>query len=240
MLIAILIATFFSFGFFIESIVGFGGSLIAYSLLGFFIDIKQMVIAGLYIGTCSSAYIAYTDFKSFNKEILIKTIPYCLTGTIIGAFIFSTYDSRILSFIFGLLLIFLAAKIIFFDKIILPKFFKNKLLLIGGISQGAFGIGGPFVINALQKDFKNKSELRTTMAMFFVCFNIPRIIQLFIQGQIKPDFMSNIWWVIIPIFIAIQFGYKAHLKINDQLLKRMIAFLTLLGGMKFLVQFFNG
>ncbi len=38
MSIILLIATSFSFGFFIESIVGFGGGLIAYSILGFFMN----------------------------------------------------------------------------------------------------------------------------------------------------------------------------------------------------------
>lgn len=239
MLTTILIATFFSFGFFIESIVGFGGGLIAYSLLGFFIDIKTMVIAGLYIGTCSSSYIFYTDYKSFNKKVFLKALPFCLVGTIIGVLIFSNFTSTTLSLILGILLVFLSARIIFFEKLSLSKIFKNKLLLIGGISQGAFGIGGPFIVNALQKDFKNKSELRTTMSMFFVSFNIVRIIQLSIHGQINLAFIGQIYWAIIPILIAIYFGFKIHLKINEKILKKMIALITLLGGTKLLIQFFN-
>jgi uncharacterized protein len=239
MLTTILIATFFSFGFFIESIVGFGGGLIAYSLLGFFIDIKTMVIAGLYIGTCSSSYIFYTDYKSFNKKVFLKALPFCFVGTTIGVLIFSNFTSTTLSLILGILLVFLSARIIFFEKLSLSKIFKNKLLLIGGISQGAFGIGGPFIVNALQKDFKNKSELRTTMSMFFVSFNIVRIIQLSIQGQINLAFIGQIYWAIIPILIAIYFGFKIHLKINEKILKKMIALITLLGGTKLLIQFFN-
>lgn len=231
---AVLIAVFFAFGFFIESIVGFGGGLIAYSLLGFFIDVKPMVMAGLYIGTCSSAYIAYTDFKSFNKEIFLKSLPFCFVGTIIGVLIFSKLDSKVLSVILGSLLIFLSFKIIFFDKIVLPKIIKNKLLVIGGISHGAFGIGGPFFVNALQKDFATKSELRTTMAVFFVTFNIIRFVQLSVSNQIDLDFFAEIWWVIIPIFIGIYFGFKIHVKTNYELIKKVIGLITLLGGVKFL------
>lgn len=234
---AILIATFFSIGFFIESIIGIGGALIAYSLLSFFVDIKEMVIAGLYVGTCSSAYIIYTDHKSFNKELFIKSFPFCIIGTILGAFIFSQFNAHFLSLILGLLLIFLSIKILFFDKITLPNFLKNKLLFIGGISHGTFGIGGPFIVSALYKDFKNKSQLRTTLAVFFVSFNIERIVQLMIQGQITIDFMRQIWWVMIPVGCAIYFGFKAHLKANETLIKNAIAVLTLFGGMKFLTHF---
>jgi len=236
MSVAILIATFFSLGFFVESIIGTGAGLIAYSFLGFFIDIKEMILAALYIGTCSSCYIAYTDHKAFNRKLFISIIPLCLLGTIIGVFIFSKFSVGMLAGILGLLLILISVKTMFFDQIILPKIFKSKLLLVGGISHGAFGIGGPFVINALRKDFKNKSELRTTMAVYFATFNFIRIIQLSLQGQIHLEFFSKIWWVIIPVFLAVKLGHQVHRKISEEFLKKMIALLTLLAGIKFLAQ----
>lgn len=235
---ALLIATSFSLGFFVESIIGFGGGLIAYSILGFFLDLKEMIIAGLYIGTISSAYIAYTDFKSCDKKLFLPLLPLCLLGTVIGVFIFSKFPSDILSMIFGVLLILLAIKTIFFDKFSFPKIFKTKLLLIGGISQGAFGIGGPFLVNALKSDFKNKSSLRTTMAMFFVTFNLVRFFQLSLQHEIKPEFFMEIWWTVIPVFVAIKLGYRAHLKISEEFFKKLIGLMTIFAGLKFLSKMF--
>ncbi|MES2960870.1 MAG: sulfite exporter TauE/SafE family protein [Pseudomonadota bacterium] len=238
MSIALLIATSFSLGFFVESIIGFGGGLIAYSILGFFLDLKEMILAGLYISTCASAYIAYTDLKSFDKKVFKPVVPVCLLGTILGVFVFTYFSSTILSVIFGILLILLAIKTIFFDKFIFPKVFKTKLLFIGGISQGAFGIGGPFVVNALKNDFENKSALRTTMAVFFMFFNLVRFVQLSLQGQIDPAFFGKIWWTIIPVFLAIQLGYRIHLKISEDLFKKMIGLMTIFAGLKFLAKVF--
>jgi len=235
---AILIATSFSLGFFVESMIGTGGGLIAYAILGFLMNIKEMILAGLYIGTCSSGYIAYSDHKSFNKKLFISIVPVCLSGTMIGVFIFSRLDPQFLSLILGLLLILIAVKSLFFNHLILPKFLKNQLLLIGGISHGAFGIGGPFVINALQRNFKNKSELRTTMAVYFATFNLVRIVQLTLQNQISFEFLKNIWWVIIPVFIAIKLGHKIHLKISDEFLRKSILAVTLGAGLKFLLKAF--
>ncbi len=234
MSLALLIATSFSLGFFVESIIGTGGGLIAYAILGFFMNVKEMILAGLYIGTCSSSYIIYTDHKAFNKKIFLTILPICLIGTISGVFIFSILNQQTLSIALGILLILITIKSVFFDKFNLPKILKNKLLFIGGISHGAFGIGGPFVISAIQKDFKNKSELRTTMAAYFAFFNFVRIFQLGIQGQIKLDFFAKIWWVIIPVFIAIKLGHKVHLAISDLFLKRAILLITFLAGLKFL------
>jgi len=237
MSIALLIATSFSFGFFVESIIGFGGGLIAYSILGFFMDLKQMILAGLYIGTLSSACIALTDIKSFDKKVFKSVAPLSFVATIIGVLIFSKFSAEILSLIFAILLISLAIKNMFFEKYIFPKFFKTKLIIIGGISQGAFGIGGPFTVNALKDDFKNKSGLRTTMAVFFVFCNVVRFIQLYIEKQISLDFFAQIWWTVIPVFFTIKFGHFIHLKISESFFKKLIAAMTMFAAVKFFVKF---
>jgi uncharacterized protein len=231
----VLIAISFSLGFFVESIVGFGGGLIAYAILSFVTDLKTMILVGLYIGTCSSLYITCSDLKSFDKKIFKNLLLPCFTGTIFGVFVFSKFSSEALSLIFGILLISLAVKIMFFESFTFPKIFKQKLLLIGGISQGAFGTGGPFVANALKDEFKTKSNFRTTLAVFFVIFNLVRLVQLLAQGEIKLNFFYEIWWTIIPVFLAIWLGYKIHLKISENFFKKLIALMTILAGLKFLL-----
>jgi uncharacterized membrane protein YfcA len=235
-----LIAISFSLGFFIESIVGFGGALIAYSILAFFLDVKSMILGALYIGTLASMKIIYTDFKSFDKKIFFSSLPICLIGLVLGTFLFVKLPAEILSLILGGLLFLLAIKILFFDRFIFPKIFKSKLILIGGIAHGAFGTGGPFLANALQKDFQNKSNLRTTLAAFFVFFNLIRFVQLTLQKQIEVEFFINIWWAIIPILFAIRLGHKIHLKISEDLFKKAIALMTVIAALKLISNaFFN-
>ncbi len=234
-MIPIIIAISYALGFFLESMLGFGGGLIAYAILGFFIDVKQIVLVGLYIGTCASGYIAISDWKSFDGKNFFSKIPICLLGTIIGTFVFGYVNAGALAFWLGVLLIFLSLKITFFDNIKLPRIFQTKLLLIGGIAHGMFGMGGPFVVNALNDNFKNKSHLRTTMAVFFVFFNIIRFTQLSITGNLDWHLISSIWWAVIPVFIAIKLGHIFHLKISEEHFKKMIAVITICSGIKFLI-----
>ncbi|MES2676709.1 MAG: sulfite exporter TauE/SafE family protein [Pseudomonadota bacterium] len=235
MFIPLIIAISYCLGFFLESMLGFGGGLIAYAILGFFIDVKQIVLAGLYIGTCASAYIAISDWQSFDGKNFFSKLPICLAGTIIGTFIFGYINAGSLAFWLGVLLIFLSLKITFFDKIKLPRIFEAKLLLIGGIAHGMFGMGGPFVVNALKDNFKNKSHLRTTMAVFFVFFNIIRFTQLSITGNLDWHLIDSIWWAVIPVFMAIKLGHIFHLKISEAQFKKMIALITICSGIKFLI-----
>lgn len=235
---AILIAISFSIGFFFESIIGFGGGLIAYSILGFFLDFKIMILGGLYIGTLASGHIILSDYKSFDKKTFISILPLCLVGTIFGVMIFAKLSPHILSIIFGALLIILAIRIMFFESFSLPKFFQKKLIFIGGVSQGAFGVGGPFWANALKDNFKNKSTFRTTMAALFVTFNFVRITQLYLTGELHLDFFLSIYWTIIPVFLAIKLGHMVHLKISENFFKKGVAIMTIFAGLKFLSKIF--
>jgi len=231
---SIIIATFFSIGFFFESVFGFGGGLIAYSFLGFFIDIKKMIIAGLYVGTLASGYIALSSLKHFDKKIFIKLIPFSIIGSIIGIYIFIILSSQILAFSFAIILLILSLRMLFFEKYKFPKIIKNKFLLIGAIAQGSFGVGGPFIVSVISQDFANKSSLRTTMAMFFLLVNILRFFQLIFANSLDIIFIKEIWWIIIPVFFAIYCGHLVHIKISDKYFKIGIATITLLASFNFI------
>jgi len=74
--------------------------------------------------------------------------------------------------------------------------------------------------------------------VFFLFFNLVRFAQLSLQGKIEPIFFSKIWWTIIPVFLAIHIGYRVHLKISENLFKKMIGLMTIFAGLKFLATAF--
>ncbi|MES2678100.1 MAG: sulfite exporter TauE/SafE family protein [Pseudomonadota bacterium] len=230
----LLIGAIFCSGFFIESIIGFGGSLVAFSILGFFIDIKELILMAIYTATTASIFVLASDHKGFDQNIFFKSFPYCLVGTIIGAVFFVNNDSRIIIIAFGLFLIFLAAKTMFFDNIKLPKHFSNLVLTIGGISQGIFGIGGPFFAIALKEKFKNKSQMRATLAIFFIFFNLIRICQFSLQGTLTADVFFKLWWIAAPLAISIHLGHLVHKKISESAFKKIVAILATFSGIEFL------
>ncbi|MFZ9180543.1 MAG: TSUP family transporter [Rickettsiales bacterium] len=234
----ILIALFFSIGFFFESIFGFGGGLISYFFLSFFTDLKTMVMAGLYIGSLSSLYIAFSGRKFFDKKLFFKIMPITIIFSIFGAFIFSVANTNFLTILLGVTLLLLSIKLSFFEKYQFPKILRLKLLMLGTFIQGTFGVGGPFVVNALYDRFSSKSSLRTTMAMFFLCCNILRFIQISITSPADLKIISEIFPTIIPVFIAIYLGHLIHVKISDKYFKKGIAIITFLASLNFFAKLF--
>ncbi len=230
----LLIGLIFCCGFFVESIIGFGGTLVVFAILGFFIDIKELILMAIYIAICASIFVVASDYKAFSKNIFLKSFPFCLIGTIIGAIFFINNDSQVIIFAFGLFLLFLAGKTMFFDNIKLPKHFSNLVLTIGGISQGVFGIGGPFFATALKNHFKNKSEMRATLAIFFITFNLIRICQFSIQNTLTLDIFLKLWWIPAPLALSIHLGHLVHKKISESAFKKVVAILATFSGIEFL------
>jgi uncharacterized membrane protein YfcA len=139
-------------------------------------------------------------------------------------------------FIFGWLLLFLAAKTIFFDKFKLPKHLTSLTLTIGGVSQGIFGIGGPFFAVALKDSFKNKSQMRTTLATFFVSYNVIRITQIYVHTEVDVSVFLDLWWIPAPLAISIHLGHLAHKKLSEGVFKKAVAALATFSGIEFLLK----
>jgi hypothetical protein len=229
-----LIGLVFCLGFFVESIIGAGGSLIAFAILGFFIDIKQLILMSIYIATTASIFVLASDYRSFSKAIFIKYFPFCLFGTIIGGLFFVHSNSQVIILIFGIFLLFLASKIMFFDDIKLSKKFTKVSLIVGGISHGVFGVGGPFFAVALKNHFKNKSEMRTTLATFFITFNLIRICQFSLYKTLDFDLLFSMWWVAAPLAISIHLGHLVHKKLSESIFKKLLVALATFSGIAFL------
>jgi uncharacterized membrane protein YfcA len=232
----LLIGLVFCLGFFVESIIGFGGSLVAFSILGFFLNIKEMIVIAIYIATSASIFVIASDYKSFNGKIFLESFPACFIGTILGIISFTLISSERLLIAFATFLIILALKVMFFDNIKFPKIFTKFLLLIGGFSQGIFGIGGPFFSIALRSRFHNKSEARSTLAIFFIAFNIVRVIWLCYRGKFVFQPFLEYWWTVIPLIIAIHLGHIIHGKISEKTFKNMVAGMAFLAGIEFLLK----
>ena len=100
--------------------------------------------------------------------------------------------------------------------------------------QGIYGVGGPFTILAIQNDFSSKSNLRSSMAVYFIFFNIIRMTQFQIQGIFTFTQIFSFWWLIFPLSLAIFLGYKLHLKIPEESFKKAIHIILLIAGISFL------
>lgn len=70
MVINIITGLAFFIGFTVESAVGIGGTLIAYSFLLFFIDIKPLMVSTIILPIFASTVILLSDIKNVSWKVI--------------------------------------------------------------------------------------------------------------------------------------------------------------------------
>lgn len=234
---SIIIWLVFFFAFLTESIVGFWWLTIAFAVLSFFIETKDIVFLWLYVTTIASLSIIFTNHKAIKKDIFIKIFPVALIWTIIGIYLFSYFSSLILLNILSLLIILVSARALFFDSF-LPenKIISNFFTLIWWLSQWLFWVWWPFFALSVQNMIKEKESIRATLAVFFVSFNIIRLIIMHIQWTIEYDYILSFWWLAMVIIMWVIVWYKIHLKIDKKTFSYVINIVLLLSGIILLLK----
>ena len=103
-------------------------------------------------------------------------------------------------------------------------------MILGGLIQGIYTIGGPFVLMGYKDSFSSKQELRSTMAGYFFLINLGRVVFLIILGESYEDIVFTYYPIAILVIISVWLGYLVHKRIPEILFKKLIIFaITLIG-----------
>lgn len=231
-----LIAACVFIGYFLESIFGFGGTILSISMLSMVVDFKDAIKIVMFASFLASLFIILSDHKSFSWRHFGRIMVISVPATILGTYLFDYLSSNLLLKIFGALLIAFSVQSLFIPNAELPKILRKPMLFFGGILQGMYGTGGPATLLGYRDNFDNKSQLRTIMAAYFMVGNLVRMIQLYIQGALDVDMAIESWWLIPTLFIAVFGGHRIHTTISDTLFKKGVSILLLIAGISFLIK----
>ncbi len=163
----------FFFAYFINGITGFAGNIFAMpvgmSTIGHETSIAVLNCTGL----LASIMIAATSFKHIVWREVVKMCSIMLVFMCVGAWINTIAPLDFLQKIYGVAILVIAARGLFFNKKnkLLPEWLLIVIVAIAGIIQGMFVSGGSFLaIYALQK-LKTKEEFRATTTTVWTILN---------------------------------------------------------------------
>ena len=224
------IALIACFAYAIESIFGFGGTIIFLGLSGFFFDFNSLLKLAMIVGLSSGLAVLIQSYKYASLKHLIKILIYTIPGALIGTYFISYFASDILIKIFALILIVYGCFNLFFPDIKFPQFLKNFFVILGGFIQGIYTIGGPFVLMGYKDNFSSKQELRSTMAGYFFIINSLRAIFFVFLGGSYLEIVKIYYPIALLVMLSVWLGYFIHKQIPEILFKKIIIIaITLIG-----------
>ena len=224
------IALIACFAYAIESIFGFGGTIIFLGLSGFFFDFNSLLKLAMIVGLSSGLAVLIQSYKYASLKHLIKILIYTIPGALIGTYFISYFASDILIKIFAIILIIYGCFNLFFPDIKFPQFLKNFFVILGGFIQGIYTIGGPFVLMGYKDYFSSKQELRSTMAGYFFIINSLRAIFFMFLGGSYLEIVKIYYPIALLVMLSVWLGYFIHKQIPEILFKKLIIIaITLIG-----------
>ena len=224
------IALIACFAYAIESIFGFGGTIIFLGISGFFFDFNSLLKLAMIVGLSSGLAVLIQSYKYVSLKHLIKILIYTIPGALIGTYFISYFASDILIKIFAIILIIYGCFNLFFPDIRFPQFLKNFFVILGGFIQGIYTIGGPFVLMGYKDYFSSKQELRSTMAGYFFIINSLRAIFFMFLGGSYLEIVRMYYPIALLVMLSVWLGYFIHKQIPEILFKKLIIIaITLIG-----------
>lgn len=229
MLLLLIIGIFV--GFFIQTIIGFAGALIA---LPFLLLVMPLPSAIAYLSIfyfVSTPYYVFKEWENIDKGLLKNLAISSLVGVIAGIVLLIYAKPILLKKALGVFIILFVLNSLRPKKELkLGSKMKYTFGFLGGFFSGVFSTGGPLYVMVVKNVTPNVKVFRATMFGVLGIVTLVRIPVLAIGGILTlGQFYNSL--IVLPFFIlAIFLGKKVYLKLNEVILKNIILVLLALSG----------
>ncbi|ALM07064.1 permease [Sediminicola sp. YIK13] len=234
MLLLLILGTFL--GFFIQTVIGFAGALVALPILLLAMPLPDAIAYISIFYFISTPVFVYREWKNMDKDILKKLALSSIVGVIIGIVILSYGQPLFLKKALGVFIVLFVLKSLRKQKET-KRASKMEYTygFLGGFFSGVFSTGGPLYVMVVKNVSPDVKTFRATMFGILGLVTVVRLPVLAIGGILTVNQLYNALFV-LPFFImALVLGKKAYLKMDEQLLKKIILGLLFVSGIMLLV-----
>lgn len=227
----------------VESVAGFGSTILALTFGSQFFAIEDLIPILVPLNVVLSLGIVLKYYKDLDARLLLSRIlPLTAIGFPIGFYLFQIITGPNLKLVFGIIVVILGS--FEFIRAFLKKESQKPLglllsavfLIAGGIMQGLYASGGPFVVYYASRAIKNKSQFRTTISMLWLILNLILTANLALTQKMNV-YTVHFSLALLPFVIGgLIAGIYIHKKISEILFKKCVYALLICAGASLIVR----
>lgn len=224
-------------GFFVQTITGFAGALIALPFLLFVMPLPDAIGYLSIFYFISTPIHVYKEWKYIDKPLLKKLALSSFFGLLIGIIVLAYGQPVILKKALGVFIILFVLNSLKANKEIqLISKMKYFFGFLGGFFSGVFSTGGPLYLVIVKNETSDVKTLRATMFGVLGLITFMRIPVLAFEGILTLNQLYNSLYVLPFFILALILGKKVYLKLNELFLKRIMLGLLFLSGIMLLIK----
>lgn len=224
-------------GFFVQTITGFAGALIALPFLLFVMPLPDAIGYLSIFYFISTPIHVYKEWNYIDKPLLKKLALSSFFGLLIGIIVLAYGQPVILKKALGVFIILFVLNSLKANKEIqLISKMKYFFGFLGGFFSGVFSTGGPLYLVIVKNETSDVKTLRATMFGVLGLITFMRIPVLAFEGILTLNQLYNSLYVLPFFILALILGKKVYLKLNELFLKRIMLGLLFLSGIMLLIK----
>lgn len=219
-------------GFYVQTIVGFAGSLIALPILLFKLPLQDAVCYISIFYMFSSLLLLTKEWRNIDRPIILQLSLSTIIGVVIGILVLTYTKPVFLKTALGIFILVYVAYISFGkQKIKLGKIGTYIFGLLAGFFSGVFSSGGPLHVVCLENSIKDVKTFRATMIGLSAVITVTRIPALAISGILTSNHLK-MSLLVLPVFLFAQFlGKRTFASINEIFFRKILTVLLCISGL---------
>lgn len=217
----------------VGGIAAFGSALLALpAMLILGADLEESVFVLLVLGLVQAIQISAQAHRQADWQVVRRMLTIVLLTMPIGVLLDEWLPAKIIQLLLALVLIGACASH-WIDRHLgsgwePPEWGLKALLIIGGITHGAFGTGGAALTIYGRYSTPDKESFRGTLSAMWIGVNIPLISTIFLVEKIPPQAIGTSIAAIPVALMATLTGNHLSRKLSQKTFSDMVA--TLLGA----------
>ena len=215
-----------------EIVFGLAGTILMLPLLSYLYDVKTLVIYSVLPQILVAIIGLARSPKKVNRQFMAGMLFFAGLGAIAGFALFYYFSASAFQ-----VLLASAITVTGLFLVIAPHRAKfnpvgmRVMDTIAGTSQALFGISGPIAMTRLLATYRDKNTVRHYAFAFFLAMNSLRAIEYSIHGTYTEEIL---WMMTVSapfLAVTLWFSNQLHLHINEQMFRKVVAWMILVGGL---------
>lgn len=223
-------------GFFVQTLVGFAGSLIALPILLLALKMPDAIAYISLFYLVSSSCMVFREWKNIDRDIILRLSFTSVIGVVLGIMVLTYAKPVVLKKALGIfILLYVAYGIYGRKEYSLGKKTNFAFGVLGGFFSGVFSTGGPLYVISVKNSVQEARIFRATMIGILALVTLIRVPALSISGILNLTHVKMSLFI-LPVFFLAQFlGTKLFPKINELQFKNILLVLLCLSGIALLL-----
>lgn len=233
----LILAAIVFFALTVETIVGFGASVLTVSLGALVLPIETLLAVFVPVNLLLSLSLILRHRDAVVWPLLTRSIaPWMLVGFPLGLLLFTWRAAVHLELWLAAFVIVLGVR----EWIGASGRSHPLLLVLGGVAHGALGTGGPLVVYSVRRQLDDPRAIRSTLAVLWAALNLLLIASYVWNGTLTIAHTATSAWLLVPLLLAMICGEWIARRANKVIVTRLVATLLLACGAALIVKSFRG